>query len=48
MHEYERRLHDSRRNGELTPEQVSEIWLATQREALGDGVDLPDGTGYAI
>jgi len=34
--------------GELTPEQVSEIWLATQREALGDGVDLPEGTGYAI
>jgi len=48
MHEYERRLHDARREGELTPEQVSDIWLATQREALGDGVDLPDGTGYAI
>ncbi|HET6619131.1 MAG TPA: M3 family oligoendopeptidase [Dongiaceae bacterium] len=48
MHEYERRLHDARREGELTPEQISETWLATQREALGDGVDLPDGTGYAI
>ncbi|MGH6890678.1 MAG: M3 family oligoendopeptidase [Dongiaceae bacterium] len=47
MHEYERRLHDARRKGELTAEQISEIWLATQREALGDGVDLPDGTGYA-
>jgi len=48
MHEYERRLHDARREGELTPEQVSEIWLTTQREALGDGIDLPSGTGYAI
>ena len=48
MHEYERRLHDARRKGELTPEQISEIWLATQREALGDGVDLPNDTGYAI
>ena len=48
MHEYERRLHDARRDGELMPEQVSDIWLATQREALGDGVDLPDGIGYAI
>jgi oligoendopeptidase F len=48
MHEYERRLHDARRDGELMPEQVSDIWLATQREALGDGVDLPDGVGYAI
>ena len=48
MHEYERRLHDARRAGELTPEKISEIWLATQREALGEGVDLPDGTGYAV
>ena len=47
MHEYETRLHAARREGELTPEQVSEIWLATQREALGGGVDLPEGTGYA-
>jgi oligoendopeptidase F len=47
MHEYETRLHAARREGELTPEQVSEIWLATQRDALGDGVDLPEGTGYA-
>src|SRR4029450_9389762 len=42
-----RRLHDARREGELTPEAISEIWLATQREALGEGVDLPEGTGYA-
>lgn len=48
MHEYERRLHDARRKGELSPEDISAIWLATQREALGDGVDLPDGTGYGI
>jgi oligoendopeptidase F len=48
MHEYETRLHAARRGGELTPEGISEIWLATQREALGDGVDLPEGTGYAI
>jgi oligoendopeptidase F len=47
MHEYETRLHAARREGELTPERISEIWLATQREALGDGVDLPEGTGYA-
>jgi oligoendopeptidase F len=48
MHEYERRLHDARRKGELSPEDISKIWLETQREALGDGVDLPDGTGYGI
>lgn len=48
MHEYERRLHDARRKGELAPDDISRIWLESQREALGDGVDLPEGTGYGI
>ena len=48
MHEYERRLHDARRKGELSPDDISKIWLESQREALGDGVDLPEGTGYGI
>ncbi len=48
MHEYERRLHDARRRGELSPDDISKIWLECQREALGHAVDLPDGTGYGI
>jgi oligoendopeptidase F len=36
FHEFERRVHDERREGELLPERLGEIWLETQREALGD------------
>jgi oligoendopeptidase F len=48
MHEFERKLHDARKNGELSAEEISAIWLETQREALGAGIKLPDGTDYAI
>jgi oligoendopeptidase F len=48
MHEYERRVHDARKQGELSPDELSAIWLETQREALGSGIKLPDGTDYAI
>jgi oligoendopeptidase F len=48
MHEYERRVHDARKQGELSPDEISKIWLETQREALGGGIKLPDGTDYAI
>jgi oligoendopeptidase F len=48
MHEYERRVHDIRKQGELSPDEISKIWLETQREALGGGIKLPDGTDYAI
>ncbi|MBI3453008.1 MAG: M3 family oligoendopeptidase [Rhodospirillales bacterium] len=33
--EYERRLHDERRTGELTARRIGEIWLDVQRESLG-------------
>jgi oligoendopeptidase F len=35
FYDFERRLHDDRRNGELTPERIGEHWLAVQRESLG-------------
>jgi len=34
--EFERRFHDERRQGEVTPERIGAIWLEIQREALGD------------
>jgi oligoendopeptidase F len=34
--EFERRLHDARRQGELTPSEIGDIWMATSRESLGD------------
>ncbi len=36
--EFERRLHDERRTGELTPDRIGEIWLEVQGESLGPGV----------
>lgn len=48
MHEYERKLHDARKSGELMPEQIGAIWLETQRQALGPAIKLPDGTDYGI
>src|SRR5215475_15072954 len=35
FHEFERRLHDERREGELTSDRIAEIWMATQIESLG-------------
>jgi oligoendopeptidase F len=33
--EFERRVHDERRGGELVPERLGAIWLDVQRESLG-------------
>ncbi len=33
--EFERRVHDERRQGELLPEKLGEIWLDVQTESLG-------------
>ena len=35
MHNFETRVHDERKAGELLPERLGEIWLETQRECLG-------------
>ena len=40
--EFERRLHDERRSGELTAERIGEIWLDIQGESLGPGVRFDD------
>ena len=41
--EFERRLHDERRGGELTPDRIGEIWLEVQGESLGPAIRLDDG-----
>ncbi len=38
--DFEKQVHDQRRQGELSAEQLGEIWMTTQREALGDAVNL--------
>ncbi len=39
---FEMRVHDARRQGELTPEQISAIWLDVQRESLGPAIRFED------
>ena len=40
---FERKLHEARRQGELTPEQLGAIWLETQSESLGPAIELKPG-----
>ncbi|HEX7969035.1 MAG TPA: M3 family oligoendopeptidase [Stellaceae bacterium] len=40
--EFERRVHDERRQGELTPDRIGEIWMAVQSESLGPAIAFED------
>jgi len=42
---FERRVHTERRKGELTTEQLNEIWLDVSRESLGPAITLNEGYG---
>src|SRR5215813_2036483 len=42
FHEFERRLHDERREGELTADRIAEIWMDIQRESLGPALRFDD------
>jgi len=35
FYDFESRLHTARRQGELTPEAIGEVWMAVQSESLG-------------
>ena len=37
---FELKVHDERREAELTPDRLAEIWLAVQRESLGPALRL--------
>jgi oligoendopeptidase F len=42
---FERKVHTARKQGELTREQLDQIWLDVSVESLGPGVKLNDGYG---
>jgi oligoendopeptidase F len=42
MHAFETKVHAERREGELLPERLGEIWLETQRESLGPAIVFDD------
>ena len=41
---FERKVHEARKAGELTPEQINAIWMEVQHESLGDAIAF--GPGY--
>jgi len=40
FYDFERRLHEERRGGELSPERIGALWLAVQSESLGPALRL--------
>jgi len=43
FYEFERRLHDERRHGEVTADRIGDIWMAVQTESLGPAFEfLPE------
>ena len=40
FYEFEQTIHQKRRKSELSAEDISAVWVETQREALGDSVNL--------
>ena len=42
FHEFERRVHDERRTGELSSDRLGEIWMEIQGESLGPAVRLDE------
>lgn len=41
---FERKIHTERRKGELTADQINELWMSVQGESLGPSIQL--GPGY--
>ncbi len=42
MHQFETEAHAARAKGELTPEMLGDIWIKTQSESFGDGIQLDE------
>ena len=40
---FERRIHEERKNGEMTSDQIGEIWLSVQESSLGPSVKIGEG-----
>ncbi len=41
--DFEQRVHNERREGELTPERIGQIWMAVQTESLGPALRFDEG-----
>ncbi len=43
FYSFERKVHEGRRKGELTPDELNATWLEVQAESLGPGIELKPG-----
>ncbi|QND48214.1 M3 family oligoendopeptidase [Rhizobium lusitanum] len=43
FYEFERKLHTARKNGELTSDDIGELWLSVQAESLGPAIKISEG-----
>ena len=43
---FERKVHEARKAGEMTPDQINAIWMSVQAESLGDAIEF--GPGYEV
>ncbi|TCM53648.1 oligoendopeptidase F [Rhizobium sp. PP-F2F-G48] len=43
FYEFERKLHTARKDGELTPEAIGQLWLSVQAESLGPAIAISEG-----
>ena len=43
FYDFECKLHDARRAGELTPDDIGALWMSVQGESLGPAFDFMDG-----
>jgi oligoendopeptidase F len=43
FYSFERKVHLERRNGELTADKLSELWMSVQAESLGSAIELKPG-----
>lgn len=43
FYDFECKLHEARRGGELTPEDINALWMSVQAESLGGAFDFMEG-----
>ncbi|MCV3735917.1 M3 family oligoendopeptidase [Rhizobium sp. TRM96647] len=43
FYEFERKVHAARKEGELTAEQIGELWLSVQADSLGPAIRISEG-----
>jgi oligoendopeptidase F len=46
FHQFEQRVHEERRTGELSSGRLGEIWFGVQRESLGSALRFDDEYGF--